>query len=63
MANKPVFFDVTGRRAQRLSTLGWTAAVVSTILFIGFVASLVVAPPCGPRRRAGPFEIRRKAGR
>jgi peptidoglycan-N-acetylglucosamine deacetylase len=45
MANKPVFFDVTGRRAARLSTLGWVAAIVSTVLGIGFVASLVVAQP------------------
>ena len=40
MANKPVFFDATGRRAARISTLGWTAAMVSTVLGIGFVASL-----------------------
>jgi cellulose synthase/poly-beta-1,6-N-acetylglucosamine synthase-like glycosyltransferase/peptidoglycan/xylan/chitin deacetylase (PgdA/CDA1 family) len=45
MANKPVFFDVTGRRAARLSTLGWVVAIVSTILGIGFVASLLVAQP------------------
>ena len=45
MANKSVFFDITGRRAARLSTLGWSAAVISTILGIGFVASLLIAPP------------------
>src|SRR6202012_6095491 len=45
MANKPVFFDVTGRRAARISTAGWVAAVISTILGIGFVASLLIAQP------------------
>src|SRR6204780_4191898 len=45
MANKPVFFDVTGRRAARISTLGWAAAIVSTVLGIGFVASLIIAQP------------------
>ena len=47
MANKPVFFDATGRRAARISTVGWVAAVISTILFIGFVASLVISSPSG----------------
>ena len=45
MANKPVFFDATGRRAQRISTLGWLAAIVSTILGIAFVAGLLIAAP------------------
>src|SRR3569832_833235 len=44
MTNKPIFFDATGRRAARLSLLGWTAAVVSTVLGVAFIASLVVAP-------------------
>src|SRR5271156_1157390 len=45
MANKPVFFDVTGRRAARISTAGWVAAIVSTILGIAFVTSLLIAQP------------------
>ena len=45
MANKPVFFDVTGRRAQRISALGWLAAIISTVLGIGFVASLLISAP------------------
>ena len=44
MSKKPIFFDATGRRAVRLSILGWTAAVLSTVLGIAFVASLAVAP-------------------
>src|SRR5580658_758356 len=45
MANKPVFFDVTGRRAQRISTLGWLAAIISTVLGVGFVVSLLITAP------------------
>ena len=45
MINKPVFFDATGRRAARISTVGWVAAVLSTILFIGFAASLAISGP------------------
>src|ERR1700761_4002237 len=45
MANKPVFFDATGRRAARISTLGWLAAIVSTVLGVAFVASLLIASP------------------
>src|ERR1700749_1325370 len=44
-SKKPVFFDATGRRAARLSAFGWAAALLSTGLAIGFVASLVVAKP------------------
>jgi len=41
MANKPIFFDETGRRAARLSVLGWAGAIVSTIVGIAFLASIV----------------------
>jgi cellulose synthase/poly-beta-1,6-N-acetylglucosamine synthase-like glycosyltransferase/peptidoglycan/xylan/chitin deacetylase (PgdA/CDA1 family) len=42
---KPVFFDATGKRAARLATLAWTAALVIVVVAIGFVASLMVAKP------------------
>jgi cellulose synthase/poly-beta-1,6-N-acetylglucosamine synthase-like glycosyltransferase/peptidoglycan/xylan/chitin deacetylase (PgdA/CDA1 family) len=45
MSKKPIFFDATGRRAARLSILGWTVAVLSTVLGVAFIASLVIAPP------------------
>ncbi|HTT97669.1 MAG TPA: glycosyltransferase [Rhizomicrobium sp.] len=45
MSKKPIFFDATGRRAARLSIAGWTAAVLSTVLGIAFIASLVVTSP------------------
>jgi len=43
MANKPIFFDETGRRAARLSVLGWAGAIISTIVGIAFLASIVAA--------------------
>jgi cellulose synthase/poly-beta-1,6-N-acetylglucosamine synthase-like glycosyltransferase/peptidoglycan/xylan/chitin deacetylase (PgdA/CDA1 family) len=45
MAHRPVFFDVTGRRAARISAMGWVAAIVSTILGVAFVTSLLIATP------------------
>ncbi|MEI9929122.1 MAG: polysaccharide deacetylase family protein [Rhizomicrobium sp.] len=44
MTQKPIFFDATGRRAARLSLLGWAVAVFSTVLGVAFIASLVIAP-------------------
>ncbi|MGH6829247.1 MAG: polysaccharide deacetylase family protein, partial [Rhizomicrobium sp.] len=42
---KPVFFDATGRRAARLSTLAWMAGLIAAVLAVGFVASLLMAKP------------------
>jgi cellulose synthase/poly-beta-1,6-N-acetylglucosamine synthase-like glycosyltransferase/peptidoglycan/xylan/chitin deacetylase (PgdA/CDA1 family)/spore germination protein YaaH len=44
MADKPIFFDSTGRRAARVAFIAWALAVVSVLLASGFVASLVVVP-------------------
>src|SRR5690348_10598449 len=44
-SKKPVFFDASAWRAARLSTLGWAAALISTVLAIGFVTSLLVTKP------------------
>ncbi|MDE2182217.1 MAG: glycosyltransferase [Alphaproteobacteria bacterium] len=41
MSDKQIFFDETGRRAARLSALGWAGAVLSTVLGIAFVASIL----------------------
>src|SRR6201996_369912 len=66
-SKKPVFFDATGRRAARISALGWAAALLSTVLGIGFVASLIVAKPVAtvdfPSRTysAAPRELAKKA--
>jgi peptidoglycan/xylan/chitin deacetylase (PgdA/CDA1 family) len=45
MANKPIFFDATGRRARRLTTLGWVLAILAVVVFVGFSVSLFLAPP------------------
>src|SRR5258706_9615556 len=42
MANKPIFFDATGRRAAGVSFFGWIAAILSGLLGAAFIASLVV---------------------
>ncbi len=44
MAAKPVFFDPTGKRARRVSFVAWSLAVLSTLLFVAFVASMLVVP-------------------
>src|SRR6202789_373557 len=44
MADKPIFFDSTGRRAARVAFLAWALAVVSVLFASGFVASLIVVP-------------------
>ena len=44
MADKPIFFDSTGRRAARVAFFAWALAVVSILFASGFVASLVVVP-------------------
>jgi cellulose synthase/poly-beta-1,6-N-acetylglucosamine synthase-like glycosyltransferase/peptidoglycan/xylan/chitin deacetylase (PgdA/CDA1 family) len=44
MHKQPVFFDPTGRRASRLSRMGLTLAVISTLFAIAFVLSLFVGP-------------------
>lgn len=44
MANKPVFFDATGKRALRISLIGWGAAIVSTLLGAAFLTSLAAVP-------------------
>ena len=45
MANKPIFFDATGRRAARISAIGWGLSVLGLIVFIGFATSVVLSPP------------------
>ncbi|MGA9795539.1 MAG: glycosyltransferase [Rhizomicrobium sp.] len=41
MANKPIFFDATGRRAVGVSIVAWVGVIASAILAAGFVASLI----------------------
>src|ERR1700712_5378108 len=53
MANKPVFFDASGRRAVGASIVGWTAGVISLLLGAVFVFSLVSVPKGPPPRYPG----------
>jgi cellulose synthase/poly-beta-1,6-N-acetylglucosamine synthase-like glycosyltransferase/peptidoglycan/xylan/chitin deacetylase (PgdA/CDA1 family) len=53
MANKPIFFDATGKRAARVSTVGWAVAVVSTLLGIVFAATLFASPQMAQLRLPG----------
>jgi len=44
MAKKPIFFDASGKRAARISVIGWIALVASVVLGGAFVASLIAVP-------------------
>ena len=44
MADKPIFFDATGRRANIVSVIGWGAAIISTVLGVFFIVSLFMTP-------------------
>ena len=60
MAAKPVFFDPTGKRARRVSLVAWSLAVLSTLLFAAFIASVLVVPvlPGVDFRRVHPVAIK-----
>jgi len=45
MANKPIFFDASGRRAARIKILAWAAGLALLVISVGFAASLALAPP------------------
>ncbi|HWU55938.1 MAG TPA: glycosyltransferase, partial [Rhizomicrobium sp.] len=45
MANKPIFFDASGRRAARIKILAWTVGLALLVISVGFAASLMLAPP------------------
>ncbi|HEY1710928.1 MAG TPA: glycosyltransferase [Rhizomicrobium sp.] len=53
MSPKPIFLDATGRRAARVSFIGWSAAIVSTVLGVAFIASLFFVPNIGSVRLKG----------
>jgi cellulose synthase/poly-beta-1,6-N-acetylglucosamine synthase-like glycosyltransferase/peptidoglycan/xylan/chitin deacetylase (PgdA/CDA1 family) len=45
MADKPIFFDASGRRAARISAISWGLALFALVLFGGFATSVVLSPP------------------
>jgi len=64
MANKPVFFDASGRRAVRLAYLGWGLAILATVISVGFVTNLLITPPgrdLSPPERARALRIEARA--
>ena len=64
MANKPIFFDATGRRAVRLAYLGWALAILATVIGVGFVTNLLITPPglgITPPERARALRIEARA--
>ena len=45
MANSPIFFDASGRRAARIRILAWIVGIALLAISVGFAASLALAPP------------------
>jgi peptidoglycan-N-acetylglucosamine deacetylase len=45
MANSPIFFDASGRRAARVRILAWIVGITLLVISVGFAASLALAPP------------------
>jgi len=45
MANSPIFFDASGRRAARIRVLAWIVGIALLVISVGFAASLALAPP------------------
>ena len=65
MANKPIFFDASGRRAARIKVVAWVVGIAAVVILTGFAASLVLSPPVtgldlpGGRALAPPNLIKR----
>jgi cellulose synthase/poly-beta-1,6-N-acetylglucosamine synthase-like glycosyltransferase/peptidoglycan/xylan/chitin deacetylase (PgdA/CDA1 family) len=53
MANKPIFLDITGRRAARVSLITWVLVALSALLGGAFLTSLVMAPEVANIRLPG----------
>ncbi len=45
MANSPIFFDASGRRAARIRILAWIVGIALLVISVGFAVSLALAPP------------------
>jgi cellulose synthase/poly-beta-1,6-N-acetylglucosamine synthase-like glycosyltransferase/peptidoglycan/xylan/chitin deacetylase (PgdA/CDA1 family) len=45
MANKPIFFDASGRRAARIKVIAWITGITVLVILVGFATSLVLSPP------------------
>src|SRR3954468_8949354 len=45
MANKPIFFDASGRRAARIKVIAWITGITALVILVGFATSLALSPP------------------
>ena len=58
MANHPIFFDASGRRAFRIKVIAWVVGLTAVVIMTGFLASLLLSPPVTgldlPGRAAAP---------
>jgi cellulose synthase/poly-beta-1,6-N-acetylglucosamine synthase-like glycosyltransferase/peptidoglycan/xylan/chitin deacetylase (PgdA/CDA1 family) len=45
MANKPIFFDASGRRAARIKVIAWVTGIAALVILVGFATSLALSPP------------------
>ncbi|MBW8708314.1 MAG: hypothetical protein JF627_03470, partial [Alphaproteobacteria bacterium] len=65
MANKPIFFDASGRRAARIKVLAWVVGIAALVILVGFVTSLALAPPVTgldlPGRAQPPANVLKRA--
>jgi len=65
MANHPIFFDASGRRAARIKVVAWGVGIAVLVILIGFATSLALAPPTtglnlpGARAIAAPNLVKR----
>jgi cellulose synthase/poly-beta-1,6-N-acetylglucosamine synthase-like glycosyltransferase/peptidoglycan/xylan/chitin deacetylase (PgdA/CDA1 family) len=44
MANKPIFFDESGRRAARIRVVAWGVSLSALLILVGFITSLALSP-------------------
>jgi cellulose synthase/poly-beta-1,6-N-acetylglucosamine synthase-like glycosyltransferase/peptidoglycan/xylan/chitin deacetylase (PgdA/CDA1 family) len=65
MANSPIFFDASGRRAARIRVLVWVVGITLIVITVGFAASLSLAPRVTgltlPGRPAAPANLVKRA--
>ena len=65
MANHPIFFDASGRRAARIKVVAWGVGIAVLVILTGFATSLALSPPTtglnlpGARAIAAPNLVKR----
>ena len=59
MANHPIFFDASGRRAARIKVVAWAVGIAVLVILVGFATSLALSPPIDRPEPAGRARDRR----